>query len=268
MTLPSACPACQDDALEEVGVGTERVEELLSTLLPQARIERMDRDTTRGQALGRLLARFRAREIDILVGTQMVAKGHDFPGVTLVGVLLAEQGLKLPDFRATERTFHLLTQIAGRAGRAELPGQVLVQTYHPGHYALVMASEHDTETFLGRELEERQARGFPPCAHLALYKVTGKDRFAVQRWADDLMLLLRDIVHQDGRIDPATVVVGAAQPAVIERIKEKWRFQVLVNATQRSALRAVLTAAGEALDSLKRPSTIQLVLDVDPHALL
>ena len=98
--------------------------------------------------------------------------------------------------------------------------------------------------------------------------MTGKDRFAVQRWADDLMRLLRDIVHQDGRIDPATVVVGAAQPAVIERIKEKWRFQVLVNATQRSALRAVLTAAGEALDSLKRPSTIQLVLDVDPHALL
>ena len=207
---PPTCPACRADALQEIGFGTERVEATVRALLPSARVARMDRDTTRGKALPKLLAAMRDREIDILVGTQMVAKGHDFPGVTLVGVLLAELGLRIPDFRASERTFQLMTQIAGRAGRAEEPGRMLLQTLVPEHYAIQHAVTHDAESFLQEEADLRSALRFPPFGSLALFRVSGLDQARAAHEANRLAGRLRALAEEG-------VAVQGPMPAPIER---------------------------------------------------
>ncbi len=265
--LPPRCPGCHDDALQEVGFGTERAEALLETLLPGARVGRMDRDTTRGQALLSLLDRFRRRELDVLVGTQMVAKGHDFPGVTLVGVLLAEQGLGMPDPRAAERTFQLLTQIAGRAGRADKPGRVLVQTFEPAHYALTYAARHDATGFLDDELARRHERALPPWAHLALLRVSGPDRDRAEDEAHRVAELLHEALRADSEARRVSVVIGP-RPAIVERIAGRWRHQILLKSGTRAALHATLRRATAALDAAPLPSSVQLALDVDPLSFL
>ncbi|PIE20405.1 MAG: primosomal protein N' [Proteobacteria bacterium] len=256
---PRRCPSCSGEDLAEMGFGTELVEARVQDLVPGARVARMDRDTTRGRALTRLLDDFRAHEVDVLIGTQMVAKGHDFPNVTLVGVLLAEQGLGFPDFRASERTFQLLTQIAGRAGRAELAGRVIVQTYTPAHYAIRHAVDHDAHAFLDEELPLRRVRGFPPATYLALFRLSGTDLTRVTEAARGLggalLIAARPLGHQ--------VTVLHPQPAPIERIKHRFRFQVLVNARRRGALRQVLEATREAWSD-GRFAGVQIGLDVDP----
>lgn len=269
---PMLCPnpECGDDALQEVGFGTERVEGALRTLLPEARVARMDRDTTRGKALNRLLDRFRDRDIDVLVGTQMVAKGHDFPGVTLVGVLLAETGLALPDLRAAERTFHLLTQIAGRAGRADRPGRVLVQTYCPDHYALTHALSHDARAFLSEELSFREALARPPFTHMAVFRLHGPDADQVMREARDIARALQVDIDATPGADPdqpAAWLMGP-QPAPIERIRGQFRWQLHIIAQQRGALGALLGRAMARLDDAKLPANLQVSLDVDPHGFL
>ncbi|MCB9730652.1 MAG: primosomal protein N' [Deltaproteobacteria bacterium] len=265
---PLVCPnaSCGDDALQEVGFGTERVEGALRQLIPEARVARMDRDTTRGKALNRLLDRFRDRAIDVLVGTQMVAKGHDFPGVTLVGVLLAETGLALPDPRAAERTFHLLTQIAGRAGRADRPGRVLVQTYDPDHYALRHALTHDARAFLAAELELRQALDRPPVTHLAVFRLNGPD-------ADAVMHAARGLAHElnadiAALPDPESAWLMGPQPAPIERIRGLFRWQLHVIARQRATLGGLLGRAMSRLDEARLPANLQVSLDVDPQSFL
>lgn len=263
--LPVSCPHCKKDGLQEMGFGTERVEEILKALLPTARIARMDRDTTRGHALTRLLGAFRRREIDVLVGTQMVAKGHDFPGVTLVGVLLAETGLRLPDFRAAERTFQLMTQIAGRAGRAHRAGRVLIQTYMPEHYSLVHASTHASEAFLEDELSMREFREFPPLSHLALFRVESTDQDAAWAISGRLIALLAATVQEPG---PADVEVQGPRLAPVERIKERWRIQILVRSVSRTRLSSVLSAVMELLTQESIPSRVSVSLDVDPHSFL
>lgn len=264
---PSHCPSCSDDALQEFGVGTEQAVATLQELLPDARIGRMDRDTTRGKALLRLLGAFRGRELDILVGTQMVAKGHDFPGVTLVGVLLAEQSLKLPDFRAAERTFQLMTQIAGRAGRAELPGRVLVQTLMPDHYTLQLAREHDTEAFLAAELQRRRERAFPPWTYLVLVRLEGPDPNVVARMAQQLTGMLQ---QARAALGPQRSEVGVYGPRVapIERLKDRHRWQILVNAGQRPLARRMVTLFTQQLDGLRVPRNVHIAVDVDPLSFL
>ena len=254
---------CSDDLLQEVGYGTEQVCEVLGDLLPGARIERMDRDTTRGHALPRLLASFRAREIDVLVGTQMVAKGHDFPGVTLVGVLMAELGLRVPDFRAAERTFQLMTQIAGRAGRAESPGRVLIQTYVPDHYALKYAREHDATGFLQEELGRRRDRMFPPWSFLGLWRIEGPDRVVTQHEAERLAHALRSVSHAIAEPHARPHIVGP-QGAPIERVKGRWRYQILVKSPGRAVLGALLSRVSRMVDEAKLPSNLRISLDVDP----
>jgi primosomal protein N' (replication factor Y) len=262
--LPPVCPSCQDDAMQEIGFGTERVLAVLADALPaSARVARMDRDTTRGSALTTLLDSFRRRELDILVGTQMVAKGHDFPDVTLVGVLLAEQSLRLPDFRASERTFQLMTQMAGRAGRADKPGRVMIQTYLPEHYALRYATEHDTVGFLTDELERRRHRAFPPWGHLILVRVDGPRRDQVEATARRVTAMLTAVGASPGASGPAVLVMGPS-PAPIERIKDRFRFQVLVSSAHRGPLRDLLVGATEALDIMKLPSAVSIGIDVDP----
>ena len=265
--LPASCPGCGDDALEDIGHGTERIEASLGSLVPAARVARMDRDTTRGHALTRLLGAFRRREIDILVGTQMVAKGHDFPGVTLVGVLLAEMGLRLPDFRASERTFQLLTQIAGRAGRADKPGRVLVQTYTPDHYALEHARTHGAAPFLEEEIGIRRARDFPPFSHLALLRLKGRDRQVTWREADRLAHALHAF-SQARADDSARAWVIGPQLAPVERINDQWRFQILLKAPSRTSMAGLLNQGMAWIDTQKRPAGVQLSLDVDPQAFL
>jgi primosomal protein N' (replication factor Y) len=262
--LPSVCPRCKDDALQQMGFGTERIENTLRELVPGARVARMDRDTTRGHALTRLLGAFRKRETDILVGTQMVAKGHDFPGVTLVGVLLAETGLRLPDFRAGERTFQLMTQIAGRAGRAELPGRVLVQTYMPEHYALKLARGHSTEAFLDAELGLRQIRLFPPASHLALFRVESVEADRAWETARRLMAQLGSVGEPAG----GDLEIQGPRLAPVERIKERWRIQILLRSSSRSTLSHVLSGVMADLAATPVHHKVHVALDVDPHNFL
>jgi primosomal protein N' (replication factor Y) len=256
--LPPTCPSCDSEGLQDVGFGTERLENIVRQLLPEARVARMDRDTTRGKALPRLLRAFRAREIDILVGTQMVAKGHDFPGVTLVGVMLAELGLRLPDFRASERTFQLLTQIAGRAGRADKPGRVLVQSYVPEHYALERARHHDARGFLEAERQLREALDYPPFGHLALFRVSSPERQHAEVEAERLSRRIQ--AHDAGQ----AIRLQGPMPAPVERARERWRYQLLCRCRSRSVLGGILKRVQAELADTPPPASVHITLDVDP----
>lgn len=259
--LPARCPACGRPELEPVGQGTERIEDALATLYPRARVARLDRDTAAGRGLRDILGRMRAGEIDILVGTQMVTKGHDFPNVTLVGVIAADAGLNFPDFRAAERTFQLLAQVAGRAGRGRRPGRVLVQTWNPEHPCLVAASRHDHAAFAARELEQRRALGYPPFTHAAAIRVDGRDPRDVEAAARQVA----DILTRAGAGLEGTRLRGPA-PAPIERIRGRTRWAMLLTAANR-ADRARLLAALDAAD-LALPRDVRVAIDVDPQDFL
>lgn len=232
---PEACPACGAEHLRGVGEGTEQVEEQLAKLFPAARILRLDRDTTsrRGSLEAGLLAA-ESGEVDLLVGTQMLAKGHTFPRLTLVGILNADQGLKVADFRAAERTFQLLTQVAGRAGRADLPGRVVLQTYSPEHPAIRCAVAQDFEAFTREELPFRQQLGYPPYAVLGLYRAEA-DTLAEAR--EHLEALRRRL---DG--SPGLRLLGPIEAPVV-RARDRWRMQLLAKAPDRGALGAALRRA-------------------------
>lgn len=255
------CPKCHSTLVQPMGVGTEKIEATLKTLLPSARVARMDRDTTRGAALGELLRAIRRHEIDIVIGTQMVAKGHDFPGVTLVGVLLADQGLKFPDFRAAERTFQLLTQVAGRAGRGDRPGRVVVQTYDPRHYSLRHARHHAQDAFVEDELRVRKERRYPPFAYLALIRIFASDVPSARAEGGRVVQLLVR-AGKDARVE----VLGPT-PAPIERVKGRVRWHVLVRAVERRELHQALLALRADLDR-RRSGPTNVVIDVDPVSLL
>ena len=169
--LPKTCPTCGSDELEHRGAGTEQIEDIVDSAFQGLRVGRLDRDTARGQGLQRVLGQFRRRELDVLVGTQMVTKGHDFPSVTLVGVVNADQGLRFPDFRSGERTFQLVAQVAGRAGRGELPGRVLVQTWRPEHAVLQAIASHDFDAMAARELRFRERLDYPPFGSLSVVRL-------------------------------------------------------------------------------------------------
>jgi len=227
---PDRCPHCGGDDLNQLGEGTERIEGLLRDTLPGARIERMDRDTIRRRgAHEKVLRRFDRHEIDVLVGTQMIAKGHDFPKVTLVGVLSADQTLGLPDFRSSERAFQLLTQVAGRAGRGERPGKVVVQAFDAGHPVLRLAADQDYEAFFDREIQYRRALRYPPLSALVQILVQEKDLVLARRWAAEVAEALRSI-------EPRRILLAGPGPAPVERIKGRWRQQVLVRAAGRRRL--------------------------------
>jgi primosomal protein N' (replication factor Y) len=257
---PGSCPTCGAEELTLLGQGSEQVEELLRRALPEARIERMDRDTVRRRgAHESLLRRFEAHEIDILVGTQMIAKGHDFPNVTLVGVLSADQSLGLPDFRAAERTFQLLTQVAGRAGRGERPGRVLIQAFDPAHPLLRQAARQEFEAFYEREIEYRRALRYPPLTAMVQLLVVDSERGRAAEWADLLAESLRDA--GGGRL----LLVGPG-PAPIERLKGRHRQQILVRSAGR---RRLVEAVGQALAAVAGEIPQRaVVVDVDPMTVL
>ena len=257
MSLPKTCLSCGGRFIELIGFGTERVEAEVRERFPGARVARVDRDTIRRRgAIAALLARFAARELDVLVGTQMIAKGHDFPRVTLVGVISADVGLGLADFRAGERTFQLLTQVAGRAGRGEIRGQAIVQTLFPKHYSIQHACRQDYVGFFEQEQQFRQAMQYPPSVALINAVVKGRTQHAAQHDASDLVQLLR-------RSGAPYRVLGPA-PAPLSRLKGEHRAQFFLKGVQRGAMRQALLAALAARPDVKR----RTVVDVDPMSVL
>lgn len=259
---PCICPACEEPELKEMGVGTERVEHELQQQFPTARIARMDSDTTSGKGgHSRVLDKVRNHEVDILVGTQMIAKGHDFPGITLVGVLQAEGSLYLPDFRACERTFQVLSQVIGRAGRGELGGRVLLQAGQPDHYSISSAAIHDFEGFYQQELDFRQELGYPPFGHLAAILLSASHEATLLAAADQAAGLAQEIKHTLGL---RTEVLGPA-PAPLYRLRGRFRYQILLKDSTRPNLRKLVMACKR---TLQLPHTVRLAYDIDPVDLL
>jgi len=254
--MPARCPQCGSEEITLEGTGTEKLEDLLANAFPSARVARLDRDVASGVKSAAILQRMRAGEIDILVGTQMVTKGHDLPRVTLVGVIAGDAALSMPDFRASERVSHLLVQVAGRAGRADLPGKVIVQAYDPDHAAIRHASKHDVDGFLDEELKNREECSYPPFAHLVNLRIEGRDEGKTVALAQRLAAALAI---------PDVMVLGPA-PAPILRIRSTFRWRILL----RSASRAPLRQALRRLDQLRAdiPSSIRVTVDVDPVQLL
>jgi primosomal protein N' (replication factor Y) (superfamily II helicase) len=235
---PSKCPACEGKYIYYVGEGTEQIEEILQQKFPQLRIARLDRDTTsRRKLFERAILEFGAGELDMLVGTQMLAKGHDFPNVTLVGVVSVDAGLALPDFRSAERTFQLITQVAGRAGRGERAGRVLIQTFHPNHYALKHACAQDYAGFYAEEIRYRRSLSYPPFVALASLLVHGEDFTRVQATAAEIKRALEEANHER-----ACRILGPA-PAPLARLKGEHRIQLLLKSRSRPQLRQVIDVA-------------------------
>ena len=262
-TVPERCPSCQSTAIKKHGVGTERVESEVRRLWPEARVARLDRDTapTSGQAL-EVLGDFAAGELDILVGTQMITKGHHFPGVTLVGVIAADQGLFFPEYHAGERTFQLLAQVAGRAGRGGIPGKVLIQTYQPDHYVFQTVKEQDYQEFFERELESRREMGYPPFTRLALVRLSGATQETVAQQANKLAEALRRTVRRDPELASRLRVLGPA-PAGLAKLKGRFRWQILVKSYGRPPLLALLNHLRQSWTPPPK-SKVDLTLDIDP----
>ena len=255
--VPTACARCSGAYLEQTGFGTERVEAEIVQLFPGARVARVDRDTIRRRgAITALLRRFSAGELDVLVGTQMIAKGHDFPQVTLVGVISADVGLGLADFRAAERTFQLLTQVAGRAGRGDIVGEAFVQTIHPQHYSIRLACRQDYDAFYREEINYRRSMHYPPAVAMINAVVKAPSLEAAMADAADVVGSLR-------RAGQSYRVLGPA-PAPLSRLKGEHRAQFFVKGHHRGAMRQALLAALSARPEIKR----RTIVDVDPASVL
>ncbi|MCC7498186.1 MAG: primosomal protein N' [Bryobacterales bacterium] len=258
--VPKLCPKCESEHLYFMGTGSEKVEEELHRHLPQARIARMDRDTVSGKRhFETILQGFREGSYDILVGTQMIAKGHDIPNVTLVGVVSGDTGLGLPDFRAAERTFQLLTQVAGRAGRGDIPGRVLIQTINPDHYAVRMAAAQDFQAFYEKELQFRRMMRYPPFAALANVMLRSKTQEEAMRMAAEVGRFLNPPLE-------TLKIMGPAE-APVPRLRAEFRYQLLLKAANRKVLSATLHTLRRFAVEQNWPKTA-LVIDVDPLSLL
>ena len=254
--VPKHCASCGSEYVYFLGTGSEKLEELLHGFFPQARIARLDRDTVRSHAdFERALNGLNAGELDLLVGTQMIAKGHDIHGVTLVGVVGADMALGLPDFRAAERTFQLLTQVAGRAGRGEIPGKVVLQTYFPEHYAVQYAAQHDFAGFYEKELRFRSWMHYPPYSSLANVMVRSAKLDETLRWSGALGRWFEKTRHEGVR------VLGPAA-APIERLKRDYRYHFILKSPSRQKLNAVLRAMLAQAEKEKIPRT-NVIVDVD-----
>ena len=259
--VPVHCPSCNSARIERLGTGTERVEAIVRERFPDARVARLDRDTAGSGAareLDAILRRMQAGEIDLLVGTQMVTKGHDFPGVTLVGVLQPDQGMHLPDFRAAERTFQRLEQVAGRAGRGERPGRVIIQPYAPEHPAIAAVATHDYDGFVRGELDARREADYPPFARMVALRLDAREAGEARAGATAAAEAAR-------AAGGAAVVVRGPAEAPLARLRGRSRWQVWLSAHER----APLVAAARAAARTAKPGTdLRLSVDVDPQSVL
>ena len=257
--VPKKCPACGKDALIYAGFGTEKVESTVSQIFPKAAVRRMDADSmTRKEAYRETLRSFRAGKIEILVGTQMIAKGLHFPNVTLVGIINADLALHLPDFRAGERTFQLLTQVAGRAGRGETPGEVFVQTYTPFSPSIQFARHHDFAGYFQQELEFRERCDFPPFKHAILITIRSGHEERAKFSAETLMRRLKESLSPE-------FILGDPMPAPLEKLQGEFRFHILIRG---EAIMRLSRLVRETLNKLPFPEDVTVTVDVDPYQLL
>ena len=261
-SAPTKCPEpnCGNKSIRFSGLGTEKVEAALGKSFPSARVKRMDSDTLkRKEDYRRILGDFRSGKIDILVGTQMIAKGLHFPNVTLVGIIHADLSLHIPDFRAGERTFQLLTQVAGRAGRGDVEGEVYVQSFTPFHPAIQYARRHDYIGFYDQEIEFRQELRYPPVGRVALLTLRGRSEDRVRFFSDHLRKEMDLLAHEMG-----DVVIAGPAPAPLLRAENFYRYQIMIRTPRMPQLSRKLSSK---IDSLQIPEDLRLIIDIDPVSL-
>ena len=263
-----ACPQCGSPAIRYFGLGTESVEQEVQKAFPKANVKRFDADSTaRKNAHQQILDAFQGQKIDILIGTQMVSKGLDFPNVTLVGVIAADTALNLPDFRASEQTFSLLTQVAGRSGRAELEGKVVIQTYMPGHYCIAAAQKHDYIGFYTQELEARNAFRYPPFSHVAILLLRGKNEKEVIETAHAVREHLEIWQTDQGDTSHPVEILGPA-PAPLSKIEGKFRWHFLLRSNSVEKISRLLKSLADESPIATKSSAVEFVIDIDPTSTL
>jgi len=257
--MSETCPKCGSKRIRYMGIGTERVEMDIKKFFPEARVLRMDVDTTRRKGSHeKIFYEFKSGKADILIGTQMISKGFDIPNVTLVGVILADITLNLPDFRSSERTFQLLTQVAGRAGRGEKPGRVVIQTYEDNHYSILTAKEQDYVKFFREEIKYREIFKYPPFAHLMNIVVSGEDEGKVKNASANTYLACQKVINKL-QVKSYNKILGPA-PAPISKINNRYRWQVIVKSEEREVLEEI----AEYVQNMKYPKDIRIAVDIDP----
>lgn len=272
---PEVCPDCGSEHIRYFGTGTQRVEEELAKLFPGIRVIRMDVDTTTEKGSHeKLLKQFRDKKGDVLLGTQMVAKGLDFPDVTLVGVITADSALNLPDFRAAEKTFQLLTQVAGRAGRHQLPGEVVIQSYTPEHYSIIHASSHDYLSFVKDELKHRKALHYPPYCRLILVTLSHEQLPLLVRLAENFAAAIKSESDRRGwfgsldRFDASALDILGPVASPIPRLKNRYRFQCMIKWRGTMDAVSLVRSVAEKLQDSARDGKLQISIDVDPQMLM
>ncbi len=265
---PDRCPLCNKENLKPYGFGTERVVETLREMFPVARVERMDRDTMRYKGkVQQVLRRFLQHETDILVGTQMVTKGHDFPNVTLVGVISADLSLNHPDFRAGEITFQLLSQVAGRTGRGDVPGRVIIQTFNPSHYAIIAARNHDYQRFFSQETGLRQQLNYPPFSSIANLSLLGNSKSKTEKIAKQVKIKISDTLKKRSWGKKDLEVLGPVE-APMAKLKGKYRQQILIKSRKHRSLNQLLKEVEKNSAQILSSSGVRLIIDVDPYQMM
>jgi len=262
---PRGCPKCYSPLIRYFGLGTQQVEEEVCKAFPKAKVMRMDTDSTsRKDSHREILSAFRERKIDILIGTQMIAKGLDFPNVTLVGVIIADTALNLPDFRAGERAFNLLTQVSGRSGRSEVGGEVIIQTYNPEHYSIQSAQLHDYSQFYEQEIEFRESLLYPPFANAAtiLLQCINEDSLinAANAFATELK------VHRKEKY--TDVEIRGPVPAPLSKIKGKYRWHLLLRSKEPAHIRELIKLSIKTAPTYVTKGNVELIVDIDPMSVL
>lgn len=264
----SPCPSCGSTKIHHLGVGTEKIESAVKELFPDKIVQRMDRDTTtRKGAVVTMLKGLKNREIDILVGTQMVTKGHDFPDITLVGIICADLSLSFPDFRAGERTFQLLAQVAGRAGRGKIPGRVILQTYNPDHFSIQCAQHQDFRAFYQKEITSRKALDYPPFSRMVQIKISSKDRSKGSRQAEMMGDLARDIVKANPLFGKTIRIFGPLE-SPLPRIADRYRWQLLFKGLRLSPLRDFMQQLLFSSHADRSRRDVTVAVDVDPFFMM
>jgi len=268
LSSTARCSGCRSSKIRLLGLGTEKVEAAVKALFPDARVARMDRDTTsRKGSIIKLLKALRNQTVDIMVGTQMIAKGHDYPNITLVGIICADLSLNFPDFRACERTFQLLAQVAGRAGRGDRPGRVILQTYNPDHFSILAATEQDFKKFYNQEIRFRQALNYPPFSRMVQLKISGKDEQKTRRHATSIGNLCHALIRNDSRLVKEIEVLGPIE-APLPKIAGRYRWQILLKGHKVKPLHRLLHRLIHDNKATMSSRNVKVAVDIDPFFMM
>jgi primosomal protein N' (replication factor Y) (superfamily II helicase) len=268
ITSSSNCPTCGSSNIMHLGLGTEKVEETVKSMFPDARTVRMDHDTTRRKdALINILRDLKNQKIDILIGTQMVAKGHDFPNITLVGIVCADLSLNFPDFRAGERTFQVLTQVAGRAGRGQMPGEVILQTYNPNHFSILAARDQDFKRFYNHEINFRKSLAYPPFSRLVQLSISGKDKQKTKTFANDFGDFLKNFQRSDPLFTNNVEIFGPIE-APLAKIAKNYRWQIMLKSLKSIPLHGFVNRLVHPNSTWLNNRQVKVAIDVDPYLML